>query len=214
MSDVSPSCPLTSPRAVLSAAPQGWAADGRGRREQGLKSQMTQHPKQQQPLLTSGANPAGEDRQKARVAEGISRRNCLHSDLQEKEHAETIISWEKLKPNKNLLCLLYSDNQPLCGRGFLTDRNPGLFNRISILFPTPAYKLFVYIEEGEILKSGICFWFRHILGNHVESSFVAMETFLFSSISWIKTLAFPFFCSSKGQMSLKKRQNFSNCYAE
>lgn len=113
---------------------------------------MTQHPKQQQPLLTSSTNPAGEEREKARVTEGISRRNRLHSDLQEKEHAETIISWEKLKPNENLLCLLYSDNQPLCVRGFMTDRNPGLFNRISMLFPTPAYKLFVYIEEGEILK--------------------------------------------------------------
>lgn len=150
---------------------------------------MTQHPKQQQPPLTSSANPAGEQREKARVAEGISRRNGLHSDLQEKEHAETIISWEKLKPNENLLCLLYSDNQPFCGRGFLTDRNPGLFNRISILFPTPAYKLFVYIEESKILKSDICFWFRHILGNHLERSFVAMETFLFSSLSWMKNIS-------------------------
>lgn len=150
---------------------------------------MTQHPKQQQPPLTSSSNPAGEEREKARVAEGISRRNGLHSDLQEKEHAETIISWEKLKPNENFLCLLSSDNQSLCGRGFLTDRNPGLFNRISILFPTPAYKLFVYIEEGKILKSGICFWFRHILGNDLGRSFVAMETFLFSSLSWIKNIS-------------------------
>lgn len=169
--------------AVLSPAKAGL------RMEQGLKSQMTQHPKQQQPPLTSSTNPAGEEREKGRVAEGISRRNGLHSDLQEKEHAETIISWEKLKPNENLLCLLYSDNQPFCGRGFLTDRNPGLFNRISILFPTPAYKLFVYTEEGEILKSGICFWFRHILGNHLERSFVAMETFLFSSLSWMKNIS-------------------------
>lgn len=49
------------------------------------------------------------------------------------------------------------DNQPFCGTGFLTDRNPGPLNRISILFPTPAQKLFVYIEGGKILKSDICF---------------------------------------------------------
>lgn len=150
---------------------------------------MTQRCKQQQPPLTSSTIPAGERREKARVAEGISKRIGFHSDLQEKEHAETIISWEKLKPNKNLLCLLYSDNQPLCGRDFLTDRNPGLFNRISILFPTPACKLFVYTEEGEILKSGIYFWFRHILGNYLGRSFVAMETFLFSSLSWMKNIS-------------------------
>lgn len=49
------------------------------------------------------------------------------------------------------------DNQPFCGTGFLTDRNPGPLNRISILFPTPAQKLFVYIEGEKILKSDICF---------------------------------------------------------
>lgn len=49
------------------------------------------------------------------------------------------------------------DKQPFCGMGFLTDRNSGPLNRISILFPTPAQKLFVYIEGGKILKSDICF---------------------------------------------------------
>ena len=49
------------------------------------------------------------------------------------------------------------DNQPFCGTGFVTDRNPGPLNRISILFPTPAQKLFVYIEGGKTLKSDICF---------------------------------------------------------
>lgn len=122
------------------------------------------------------------------LAEQINRRNCLHSDSL-KEHAETIISWEKLKPNENLLCLFYSDNQPFCGRGFLSDRNPGPLNRISILFPTPAQKLFVYIEGGKILKSDICFQFRHILGRHLESSFVAMVTFLFSALSWLKNIS-------------------------
>lgn len=99
------------------------------------------------------------------------------------------------------------DNQPFCGTGFLTDRNSGPLNRISILFPTPAQKLFVYIEGGKILKSDICFQFRHILGNHLESSFVTMVTFLFSSFSWLETLAFPILCCcSKGQMSLKKTE--------
>ena len=49
------------------------------------------------------------------------------------------------------------DKQSFCGTGFVTDRNPGPLNRISILFPTPAQKLFVYIEGGKILKSDICF---------------------------------------------------------
>lgn len=97
------------------------------------------------------------------------------------------------------------DKQLFCSTDFLTDSSPGPLNRISILFQTPAQKLFVYIEGGKILKSDICLWFRHILGNHLESSFVTMVTFLFSSLSWLRTLAFPIlYCFSKGQMSLKK----------
>lgn len=124
-------------------------------------------------------------------------------------HRRKNIARQSFPGKSSSLMRIYSaplcDNQPFCGKGSLTDRNPGPLNRISILFPTPAQKLFVYIEGGKILKSDICFQFRHILGNHLESSFVTMVTFLFSSFSWLKTLAFPIlFCCSKGQMSFKK----------
>lgn len=58
-----------SPLAVLSLSKAGLGTEGRG-----LKSQMPQRL-QEQALLTSRANPAGEEREKARVAEGINRRN-------------------------------------------------------------------------------------------------------------------------------------------
>lgn len=77
-------------------------------------SRLSQHRHQQQ-QRARGVNPAAEQSEEARAAEGISGRSGLHSGSREKEHAETIISWEKLKPNENLLCRLYSDNQPFCG---------------------------------------------------------------------------------------------------
>lgn len=115
---------------------------GACRRGMGSPTRMSQllwhQHRHRQQQHTSSVNLAGMESEKARAAEGINRRNGLHSDSQEKEHPETIISWEKLKPNENLLCRLYSHNQPFCGKGFLSDRNPGPLNRISILFPTPA----------------------------------------------------------------------------
>lgn len=115
---------------------------GACRRGMGSPTRMSQllwhQHRHRQQQHASSVNLAGMESEKARAAEGINRRNGLHSDSQEKEHPETIISWEKLKPNENLLCRLYSHNQPFCGKGFLSDRNPGPLNRISILFPTPA----------------------------------------------------------------------------
>lgn len=162
---------------------------------------------EQQPLSSVNPTPQKRGRGKRGLAEWINR---FTGEITCKDNHFL----GKLKPNENLLCL-FSNNQLFCGWGFLTDRNSGPLNRISILFPTPAQKLFVYIEGGKILKSDICFQFRHILGSHLESSFVTMVTFLFSSLQLAgkkNPLAFPFlFCSSKGQMLLRKIQYFKNC---